>query len=290
MKYTTLLTLVVTSALVTASSLPAATNTWSGASGVLPDQFVTPLTWTLFDTDPSHSPVLSGDTLTLANSASTILGYRQSGTRLSVPSHLVIEATMRFVSGTSDHPARAPAGITFYVASGLANHLFIDRDTIFLNSATYVRGVGASVDTDDAFHTYRIEVDGTTSGSSVNVYYDGALTLSGSIYDEGLEWGPEISWGCLSPAAQGSSEWRSFSHNAAVPSTALEIRVSQVELCWQTAPNLLYQLEYRDAFSTNGWLAFGPSVPGDGTRFCTNDFVLPGQPRRFYQLSIINAP
>jgi hypothetical protein len=70
----------------------------------------------------------------------------------------------------------------------------------------------------------------------------------------------------------------------------LAIRVSQVELCWDTLTNSVYQLEYREALSTNGWLPLGSQILGTGSRFCTNDAILPGQPHRFYQLSVTNAP
>ena len=71
---------------------------------------------------------------------------------------------------------------------------------------------------------------------------------------------------------------------------ALRIRVSQVEICWQTLSNATYQLQYQEAMNTNGWAALGGAVPGNGKIFCTNDVVLPGQPRRFYQLSVTNSP
>ena len=72
--------------------------------------------------------------------------------------------------------------------------------------------------------------------------------------------------------------------------TALSIRVSQVELCWDTLTNNWYQLQYRENLSTNGWLSLGSPILGTGATFCTNDAILVGQPKRFYQLSITNAP
>jgi hypothetical protein len=75
-----------------------------------------------------------------------------------------------------------------------------------------------------------------------------------------------------------------------IPAARLSIRVSHVELCWDSVTNFVYQLEYREALSSNGWLPFGSPIPGTGTRFCTNDAILPGQPHRFYQLSVTNAP
>lgn len=71
----------------------------------------------------------------------------------------------------------------------------------------------------------------------------------------------------------------------------LSIRVSQVELCWQTATNTWYQLQYRSTLTTNQWLPLSASwVAGNGTRFCTTDAIVVGSPQRFYQLSVTNSP
>jgi hypothetical protein len=71
-----------------------------------------------------------------------------------------------------------------------------------------------------------------------------------------------------------------------VPETELSIRVSQVELCWDTVTNVGYQLQYRSSLTTNVWLPFGGAVVGGGSRFCTNDVVAPGEPQKYYQLLI----
>lgn len=74
------------------------------------------------------------------------------------------------------------------------------------------------------------------------------------------------------------------------PATSLTIRVSQVELCWGTAANTVYQLEYRSQLTTNAWLPLGGKIHGDGLPFCTNDTVVIGQPQKFYRLQTTNAP
>jgi hypothetical protein len=71
----------------------------------------------------------------------------------------------------------------------------------------------------------------------------------------------------------------------------LDIRVSQVEICWQTATNMWYQLQYLSTLSTNQWLPLSTNwVTGDGARFCTTDAIVVGTPQRFYQLSVTNSP
>lgn len=109
-------------------------------------------------------------------------------------------------------------GIQYVTAPNVTNFLWIDQDLIFLNAAGDVRGATAIVDTDGSFHDYRIEVLGTTAGSVVNVYYDGAAVpvLAGSLFSSTATT-TEISWGVLSPSVSGTSEWRFVGHNAAVP-------------------------------------------------------------------------
>lgn len=77
------------------------------------------------------------------------------------------------------------------------------------------------------------------------------------------------------------------------PSTTntLSIRVSQVELCWDTLPNNWYQLQYRSTLTTNVWMPLhGGWVSGTGGRYCTNDTVLAGQPQRFYRFTVTDEP
>jgi len=78
---------------------------------------------------------------------------------------------------------------------------------------------------------------------------------------------------------------------AIVRPQALDIRVSQVELCWETASNKWYQVLYRSTLTTNLWAPLtGAWLAGDGARSCITDEVLVSYPRRFYQLSVTNSP
>ena len=71
----------------------------------------------------------------------------------------------------------------------------------------------------------------------------------------------------------------------------LDIRVSQVEMCWQSATHFWYQLQYRSTLTTNQWLPLSTNwVAGDGTRLCATDAIVVGTPQRFYQLSVTNLP
>jgi hypothetical protein len=62
------------------------------------------------------------------------------------------------------------------------------------------------------------------------------------------------------------------------------IRVSQVEVCWNSQTGVLYQPQYRSVLTTNVWTALGSPVPGNGSTNCITDAVLNGEPARFYRV------
>jgi hypothetical protein len=68
-----------------------------------------------------------------------------------------------------------------------------------------------------------------------------------------------------------------------VPRT--NVRVSQVEVCWNSRSNRSYQVQFRSAATTNLWTNLGVPVPGNGSTNCVLDAVPPGQPQRFYRIS-----
>jgi hypothetical protein len=138
---------------------------------------------------------------------------------------MVIEARLRFVSGTTSHVARAPVVVAFTVSPTVGNALLIGADEIFLLAADLVRGASAAVDTNDAFHTYRIEVN--TSTGAIDVFYDGSFLLSGTTFSDVATHGSvaRVSFGEGSIFATGTTEWEFVRHNASsvtcVPSFSL---------------------------------------------------------------------
>lgn len=82
----------------------------------------------------------------------------------------------------------------------------------------------ASVDTNDSFHAYRIEVDGVEPGSAIRLFQDGGLILNAStgLLDPGESQDIAFGFGEGSGIARGTSQWRSFSVEAIPePSSAL---------------------------------------------------------------------
>jgi len=65
------------------------------------------------------------------------------------------------------------------------------------------------------------------------------------------------------------------------------IRVSQVELCWGSQTDRVYQVQYRSTLTTNIWTDLGAPVLGNNPITCTNDVVAADSPQRFYQVVVV---
>lgn len=66
---------------------------------------------------------------------------------------------------------------------------------------------------------------------------------------------------------------------------------SEVALCWETAPNRYYQLQWSSVLSSNQWVPLFPAwTTGDGAGHCEIDTIAPGSPQKFYRLLCTNSP
>jgi hypothetical protein len=188
-------------------------SVWQASSGLLPTQ-VCPA-WTLTDTSASD-PVLAPSGLTISDTTGEDLFYVQTDALnvVPVPDPIVVEARMRFISGTSSANNRAPANVVITTAADTGTLFGIGPDEIFLTGVGDVRTQTASVDTDGASHIYRVEV---TAAGAVTVFYDGIATLTGTIYMSADAFGPvrRIIWGEGSHIASGAHVWESVAHNLA---------------------------------------------------------------------------
>lgn len=66
---------------------------------------------------------------------------------------------------------------------------------------------------------------------------------------------------------------------------ALEIRVSEVELAWQSEVNTSYLVEFKTELPGAAWLPLTNCVPGDGKVLKLYDKVAPNDPKRFYRVT-----
>ncbi|HTA94781.1 MAG TPA: hypothetical protein VK769_01525 [Verrucomicrobiae bacterium] len=79
--------------------------------------------------------------------------------------------------------------------------------------------------------------------------------------------------------------------NSVEPNLSIQL-FSEVELCWPSQTNLMYQVQYSSTLATNQWSPLNTNwIIGTGTEFCTNDIILAGQPQRFYRVAVMtNSP
>jgi hypothetical protein len=77
-----------------------------------------------------------------------------------------------------------------------------------------------------------------------------------------------------------------FSHSnvVAVLMPTASIRISEVEVCWDSVSNRNYQMQYRSTLTTNVWTNLGAPVAGKEVKTCITDKVTVGEPQRYYRV------
>ncbi len=73
------------------------------------------------------------------------------------------------------------------------------------------------------------------------------------------------------------------------PPPRVTIRLSQVEVCWNSISNLTYQVQYRSDLTTNVWTSLVDCVRSTGSTSCIYDPIVVGQPQRFYRVALTNC-
>jgi len=208
-------------------------SVYDASTNLLPSEI--PLAWEEVIILGLGSSSVSGGVLTLTRpDPNKHYYYQQSGSAIQFPQRFVMEARMRYVSGTVSDTLRLPVTIGF-IADPLHSAGFqIGRDTIVFWSAPEVVGARIELDTDSAFHNYRIEMDSLTS---VRYYYDDSLIWSSPTVPPGSGTGPVVWWGGVAGGVTGVSEWQFVRHNAlTIPDTDGDGITDQCDNCPNT-PN-----------------------------------------------------
>ena len=184
-----------------------------GSSGVTPDA----VGYTLFDNSSPEDPVFSTPTLTLeSDNVLEQMHYSMSGAQLKIPSQTVVDFEMAYISGFSNQNFREVGLIAVNVAPNVTAALFIGNDEVFFLDGQLSRGPeNTTVDT-NAFHNYSLEIDGKSLGSTLRLYQDGNLILTGATYAS-VATTEIILFGDGTTNAAGETQWRSFVHNAGIP-------------------------------------------------------------------------
>jgi hypothetical protein len=201
----------------------AATNAWFAGSGLLPDQTTT--NWVLGDTAAAN-PTLSGGHMLLSTAASSEIMYYRQIANLSIPANWTIEFRAKFDSRNAAINYNSGMSVFFTAAPYVGNILYFRQDDLWLANGLNVRGPGVALDTDSAFHTYRIELSGTSLGSAIKVFYDNGplpVLTHQLVGDPNLVGSAaRIGFGDGTAGDSGVSEWEYFWHNGSAVSIVPE--------------------------------------------------------------------
>jgi len=110
-----------------------------------------------------------------------------------------------------------------------------------------------------------------------------SLVVSNS--EGGLRIGGRV--GLAAPLCADVPTQFTYSNVVAVLLPTPEIRISEVEICWNSFSNTTYQVQYRPALTTNDWVNLGQPILGTGTTNCITDKVLRGQTQRLYRVVLV---
>lgn len=95
------------------------------------------------------------------------------------------------------------------------------------------------------------------------------------------------------PGGTGAGQWNDApgtQHHFAVIETApprvipSQIKVSVVDLCWNTQTNGLYQVQYRTNTTTSPWFNIGGTLQGNGLQMCVPVDMPAGQAGKFFRV------
>jgi hypothetical protein len=117
----------------------------------------------------------------------------------------------------------------------------------------------------------------TSTGDLLRIDTNGVTRVFGTGFGAGLK--PAFGWdGNMYVCDQeGSRIWR-------ISPLQVNIRLSAVDICWNSQSNKNYQVEYKSELTTNQWTALDAPIPGNDATSCITDAIIPGQPQRYYRV------
>jgi len=62
------------------------------------------------------------------------------------------------------------------------------------------------------------------------------------------------------------------------------IRLSEVEVCWPSLSNVVYEVECRSELTGGAWIPLVTNIVGNGETMCITDAIGHGQPQRLYRV------
>jgi hypothetical protein len=155
-------------------------SVWEAASGLTPEE--TCLGWV--NKTGTRPSLIDGHLTISTDDCATNRYYEIFDPDLVFPDPAVVEFVARLVSSDECPPCqgRRAIGVNVQPEPMIGVHLWVGNDAVLLNHSQNPDCddyTAAFVDTDDDFHTYRIEVTGE---GAVTVYYDESWLLSGHTF------------------------------------------------------------------------------------------------------------
>lgn len=191
---------------------------WDASSGLWPSQAST--NWSLRGGNEPLLPTSQATYMELPRTRNNRVQYFEAASEhLVMPNNFTIEFQSRVWNRNVGSDVVSPAAVYFGLGNGLGSVLYLGVDDVWLGGANRTRSVGVSgVDTDDSFHTYRIELSGLSLGSAINIYYDGSVSplLTGSVFYDLDQNGNinRVGFGDIIREDSGASRWSYLWHNA----------------------------------------------------------------------------
>jgi hypothetical protein len=177
--------------------------------------------------------------------------------------------TLPNVLPLTDHPGAAGHSIEmFFVVPGRAIPATTDFFSCLLDDSEVGSGTGL-VEVFDAYGNVLASTNPVTPST-------GTVPIEFHL--------PGIASVRFTDSSYDGMEVDNITFNTPVDRMSVNIRLSQVEVCWSSLSNKTYQVQYRSDLTTNNWTNLGASIPGTGARQCSQDPIPLGQPQRFYRV------
>lgn len=206
------------STLLLAGSAHAATFEWTAASGQTPDQTGA---FSLLAQGDVAATLQPGGPLVLESSATRfdLLTYRASGSQLAMHDALVVEFTARFIDSVPliQGSLRSPMMVNVSFGNHVgASMIITERAASFNYGHDQQVAPGAQLDP-LVFYQHRLVFSGTTTDGTVTHYTNGELRYRMPLQQSTTLFSADarIQFGDMTSQFGGTSEWLSFSHNAA---------------------------------------------------------------------------
>jgi hypothetical protein len=191
---------------------------WTAASGLTPDQTGG---FSLVTQGDVQATLLPGGPLVLASfdTRFDLLTYRASGSQIQMHDAVVVEFTTRFVESVPlvEGSLRSPLMVSVSFGNHVGASLMItERFAAFNYGHDQQIAPGAQLDWYSLNH-HRLEFSGTTTDGRVRHLINGEYRYSMPLQQSAVLFSADarIQFGDMTEQFGGTSEWLSFSHNAA---------------------------------------------------------------------------